>query len=35
MRIDISYKEELKFKVKVKFKLYNIKSQLFMINYER
>ena len=33
MRIDISYKEELKFKVK--FKLYNIKSQLLMINYER
>ena len=35
MRIDISYKKELKFKVKFKFKLYNIKSQLLMINYER
>ena len=34
MRIDISYKEELKFNVKFKFKL-NIKSQLLMINYER
>ena len=35
MRIDISQQEELKFKVKFKFKLYNIKGQLLMINYER
>lgn len=32
MRIDISYKEKLKFNVKLK--LYNIKGQLLMINYE-
>ena len=35
MRIDISYKEELKFKIKLKFKLYNIEGQLLMINNER